>query len=87
MGTRICTATLRYPLELGWKVSRCYAQKQFGITTILCLWIMLAAMAGFAWYGLALPCYQIAGIVISSSIAIYFWYRYEVRRRWPGCSR
>lgn len=76
------TATLKYSYPLARKVSSYYTLRQFGRSTVICVFLLtLAASLAFA-YGFDLQFFGIIGLSVAGAVGLYFWYRHVVLRRW-----
>ena len=76
------TATLKYSYPLARKVSSYYTLRQFGRSTVICVFLLtLAASLAFA-FSFNLQFFAIVGLSVAGIVALYFWYRHTILRRW-----
>jgi YcxB-like protein len=79
---RTYTAILKYNDQLAGKVSAYYTLRQFGRSTVICVFLQVACMAVALYYGLEAEFFEIIGLSLAAGLGLYFWYRRETCRRW-----
>jgi len=79
---RTYAATLKYTQSLAYKISMFYAQRQLGRVGIAGILLLVLGLGLAHSNGYDFTFTQVIGLTIVGCFAIYFWFRFEIQRRW-----